>query len=135
MSVTGLSSDKESAQEYASTGVGLLAGSSILLLTVVWGTCVIVGKQSFKNDSHSSDTSYSSTRRIKQALTGSLLILSLYLNLLIHVLLCKYVITLFSRVQFLYTTNVEFYIINQSQPIVYLTLELVMIKVKYFDNI
>ncbi|KEH38650.1 calcium-binding EF-hand protein [Medicago truncatula] len=70
MLVTGLSSDKESAQEYASTGVGLLAGSSILLLTVVWGTCVIVGKQSLRNDSHSSDTSNSSTGRIKQALTG-----------------------------------------------------------------
>ncbi|RDY05856.1 Sodium/calcium exchanger NCL, partial [Mucuna pruriens] len=36
--VTRLSSDKESAQEYASTGVGLLAGLSILLLSVVWGT-------------------------------------------------------------------------------------------------
>ena len=80
MSVTGLSSDKESAQESASTGVGLLAGSSILLLTVVWGTCVIVGKQSLRNDSHSLDTSNSSTRRIKQALTGLLLILSLCLN-------------------------------------------------------
>ncbi|XP_045801277.1 sodium/calcium exchanger NCL-like [Trifolium pratense] len=67
--VTGLSSDKESAQEYASTGVGLLAGSSILLLTVVWGTCVIVGKQSLKNDSISV-TSYSSTERIKQSLIG-----------------------------------------------------------------
>jgi len=83
MPVTGLSSDKESAQEYASTGVGLLAGSSILLLTVVWGTCVIVGKQSFRNDSHSSNTSNSSRGRIKQALTGLLLILSLYLNPLI----------------------------------------------------
>ncbi|XP_027191850.1 sodium/calcium exchanger NCL-like [Cicer arietinum] len=62
--VTGLSSDKESAQEYASTGVGLLAGSSILLLTLVWGTCVIVGKQNLKNDS------YSSTRTIKQSLIG-----------------------------------------------------------------
>lgn len=38
------------AQEYAFTGVGLLAGSSILLLTLVWGTCVITGAQQFSND-------------------------------------------------------------------------------------
>ncbi|WJX73220.1 hypothetical protein P8452_57029 [Trifolium repens] len=62
--VTGLRSDKESAQEYASTGVGLLAGSSILLMTLVWGTCVIVSKQSLK------DISNSSQGTIKQYLTG-----------------------------------------------------------------
>ncbi|XP_027927782.1 sodium/calcium exchanger NCL-like [Vigna unguiculata] len=56
--VTGLSSDKEIAQESASTGVGLLAGSSILLLTVVWGTCVIIGKKN------------SSRRGITKSLTG-----------------------------------------------------------------
>ncbi|XP_027340347.1 sodium/calcium exchanger NCL-like [Abrus precatorius] len=67
--VTGLSSDKERAQEYASTGVGLLAGSSILLLTVVWGTCVIVGKQKLKNESHS-DGSNSSSGPIRESLTG-----------------------------------------------------------------
>ncbi|KAL1299589.1 hypothetical protein AAHE18_18G121500 [Arachis hypogaea] len=66
--VTGLSSDKESAQEYASTGVGLLAGSSILLLTVVWGTCVIIGKQKLKLDSDS-DATNSSCGGIKESLT------------------------------------------------------------------
>lgn len=29
------------------TGVGLLAGSSILLLTLVWGTCVLLGTKHF----------------------------------------------------------------------------------------
>ncbi|KAG4960755.1 hypothetical protein GLYMA_13G272300v4 [Glycine max] len=67
--VTGLSSDKESAQEYASTGVGLLAGSSIMLLTVVWGTCVIIGKQKLKNDPDSFGTN-SSNGGIKESLTG-----------------------------------------------------------------
>ncbi|XP_061348958.1 sodium/calcium exchanger NCL-like isoform X2 [Gastrolobium bilobum] len=67
--VTGLSSDAERAQEYASTGVGLLAGSSILLLTVVWGTCVIVGKQKLKNETNS-DGSNSSNGRIKESLPG-----------------------------------------------------------------
>ncbi|OMO74857.1 Calcium-binding EF-hand [Corchorus capsularis] len=42
---SGLLSTKEDAQEYAYTGVGLLAGSSILLLTIVWGTCLIVARQ------------------------------------------------------------------------------------------
>ncbi|KAJ1442431.1 hypothetical protein SESBI_00790 [Sesbania bispinosa] len=66
--VTGLSSGKESAQEYASTGVGLLAGSSILLLTVVWGSCVIVGRQNLTNDSSGSNNSLSG--KIKESLTG-----------------------------------------------------------------
>ncbi|CAL0303748.1 unnamed protein product [Lupinus luteus] len=71
--VTGLNSDKESAQHYASNGVGLLAGSSILLLTVVWGTCVIIGCEKLKDDpkSSGSNTSNSSNGRIKEALTGS----------------------------------------------------------------
>ncbi|XWS10959.1 hypothetical protein CRYUN_Cryun38cG0043100 [Craigia yunnanensis] len=42
---SGLMNTKEVAQEYAYTGVGLLAGSSILLLTIIWGTCLIVGSQ------------------------------------------------------------------------------------------
>ncbi|KAK7401788.1 hypothetical protein VNO78_13557 [Psophocarpus tetragonolobus] len=67
--VTGLSSNKEEAQEYASTSVGLLAGSSIMLLTVVWGTCVIVGKQKLKNDSNSCGLN-SSSGGIKASLTG-----------------------------------------------------------------
>ncbi|KAI3895510.1 hypothetical protein MKW92_010186 [Papaver armeniacum] len=42
--VSGLSKSKEIAEEKVLTGVGLLAGSTVLLLTLVWGTCVIVGK-------------------------------------------------------------------------------------------
>lgn len=40
---SGLLNTTEVAQEYVSTGVGLLAGTSILLLTLLWGTCVIAG--------------------------------------------------------------------------------------------
>ncbi|KAI5605156.1 hypothetical protein BDE02_01G332900 [Populus trichocarpa] len=43
MAASGLLNTREVAQEYVSTGVGLLAGTSILLLTMLWGTCVIVG--------------------------------------------------------------------------------------------
>ncbi|XP_044507194.1 sodium/calcium exchanger NCL2-like [Mangifera indica] len=38
-----LLSSKEVAEEYVYSGVGLLAGSSILQLTVIWGTCAILG--------------------------------------------------------------------------------------------
>ncbi|KAK1416722.1 hypothetical protein QVD17_25838 [Tagetes erecta] len=52
--VSGLSNTKDVAQEYVLTGVGLLAGSTILLLTLLWGTCVIIGSQKFDVDSRSS---------------------------------------------------------------------------------
>ncbi|KAG4384421.1 hypothetical protein GLYMA_13G272000v4 [Glycine max] len=42
--VSGLSGSKEVAQSQVSVGMGLLAGSTTLLLTIIWGTCVIVGK-------------------------------------------------------------------------------------------
>ncbi|MFS7966816.1 hypothetical protein Hanom_Chr09g00778271 [Helianthus anomalus] len=52
--VSGLSGTKDVAQEYVLTGVGLLAGSAILLLTLIWGTCVIVGGRKFSSESGSS---------------------------------------------------------------------------------
>ncbi|XP_004489056.1 sodium/calcium exchanger NCL [Cicer arietinum] len=42
--VSGLSGSTETAQSQVSVGMGLLAGSTVLLLTIIWGTCVIVGK-------------------------------------------------------------------------------------------
>ncbi|XP_054812743.1 sodium/calcium exchanger NCL-like [Prosopis cineraria] len=42
--VSGLSGSTETAQKQVSVGMGLLAGSTVLLLTIIWGTCVIVGK-------------------------------------------------------------------------------------------
>ncbi|RDY04255.1 Sodium/calcium exchanger NCL2, partial [Mucuna pruriens] len=67
--VSGLVSNEEAAQEYAFSGVGLLAGSSILLLTVVWGSCVIAGSQEF--DEHDSPASISSHKSLKALFTGS----------------------------------------------------------------
>lgn len=43
-SVSGLSGSAETAQSQVSVGMGLLAGSTVMLLTVIWGSCVIVGK-------------------------------------------------------------------------------------------
>lgn len=42
--VSGLSGSTETAQSQVSVGMGLLAGSTVLLLTIIWGTCIIVGK-------------------------------------------------------------------------------------------
>ncbi|XP_057963600.1 sodium/calcium exchanger NCL [Malania oleifera] len=42
--VSGLSGSKETAQSQVSVGMGLLAGSTVMLLTIIWGSCVIVGK-------------------------------------------------------------------------------------------
>ncbi|PSR96389.1 Vacuolar cation/proton exchanger like [Actinidia chinensis var. chinensis] len=42
--VSGLSGTSETAQSQVSVGMGLLAGSTVMLLTLIWGTCVIVGK-------------------------------------------------------------------------------------------
>ncbi|GFZ05461.1 sodium/calcium exchanger family protein / calcium-binding EF hand family protein [Actinidia rufa] len=42
--VSGLSGSTETAQSQVSVGMGLLAGSTVMLLTIIWGTCVVVGK-------------------------------------------------------------------------------------------
>ncbi|KAK1389276.1 putative sodium/calcium exchanger membrane region, EF-hand domain pair [Heracleum sosnowskyi] len=68
---SGLLSDNEKAQDYASTGLGLLAGTTIFLLTVVWGTCIIVGssQKSSNLNSYSSNSSTSSRSKIKTLLS------------------------------------------------------------------
>ncbi|KAL9248579.1 Sodium/calcium exchanger NCL-like protein [Drosera capensis] len=47
--VSGLSGSTDTAQSQVSVGMGLLAGSTVMLLTVIWGTCVIVGKCDIQN--------------------------------------------------------------------------------------
>ncbi|KAM6572461.1 hypothetical protein CsatA_016541 [Cannabis sativa] len=46
---SGLSGDKETAQRQVSVGMGLLAGSNVMLLTVLWGSCLIFGKCDLEN--------------------------------------------------------------------------------------
>ncbi|KAG8386380.1 hypothetical protein BUALT_Bualt03G0142800 [Buddleja alternifolia] len=48
--VSGLSGSTETAQSQVSVGMGLLAGSTVMLLTVIWGTCIIVGKCDLENN-------------------------------------------------------------------------------------
>lgn len=47
--VSGLSGSTATAQEQVSVGMGLLAGSTVMLITVIWGTCVLVGKCDIEN--------------------------------------------------------------------------------------
>ncbi|XP_059661460.1 sodium/calcium exchanger NCL-like [Cornus florida] len=53
--VSGISGSTETAQSQVSVGMGLLAGSTVMLLTVVWGTCVVVGKCDLDQDSIARD--------------------------------------------------------------------------------
>ena len=83
ISASGLLNTKEIAQEYVSTGVGLLAGSSIFLLTILWGTCVIVSRQDFSNSSKvskGSNSTQTSRQRLHALLTGMLLLIYLFIN-------------------------------------------------------
>lgn len=44
-----MSGTVETAQVQVSVGMGLLAGSTVMLLTVIWGSCIIVGKCDIEN--------------------------------------------------------------------------------------
>lgn len=48
--MSGLSGSTETAQSQVSVGMGLLAGSTVMLLTLVWGTCIVVGKCDLQNN-------------------------------------------------------------------------------------
>ncbi|KAB5521287.1 hypothetical protein DKX38_025606 [Salix brachista] len=66
--VSGLSGTTETAQSQVSVGMGLLAGSTVMLLTVIWGSCVVVGKC----DIHETDNYAIDRKDTKRfSLTGS----------------------------------------------------------------
>ncbi|XP_043689478.1 sodium/calcium exchanger NCL-like [Telopea speciosissima] len=64
--VSGLSGTTATAQSQVLVGMGLLAGSTVMLLTLLWGSCVIVGKCDIE-DSIATDSK--DTKRF--SLTGS----------------------------------------------------------------
>nr|GEY39313.1 sodium/calcium exchanger NCL-like [Tanacetum cinerariifolium] len=47
--VSGLSGSVDVAQEQVSVGMGLLSGSTVMLITVIWGACIYVGKCDIEN--------------------------------------------------------------------------------------
>jgi hypothetical protein len=54
--VSGLSGSKEVAQSQVLIGMGLLAGSTVMLLTILWGSCVVVGKCDLSENSTTLDS-------------------------------------------------------------------------------
>jgi hypothetical protein len=56
VSVSGLAGTKEVAQSQVLIGMGLLAGSTVMLLTLLWGSCVVVGKCDMSENSTATDS-------------------------------------------------------------------------------
>ncbi|KAG8070453.1 hypothetical protein GUJ93_ZPchr0006g42349 [Zizania palustris] len=56
ISVSGLSGTREVAQSQVLIGMGLLSGSTVMLLTLLWGSCVIVGKCDLSENSTTIDS-------------------------------------------------------------------------------
>jgi len=54
--VSGLSGSTEVAQSQVLIGMGLLAGSTVMLLTILWGSCVVVGKCDLSENSTAVDS-------------------------------------------------------------------------------
>ncbi|XP_059072568.1 sodium/calcium exchanger NCL2 isoform X2 [Cryptomeria japonica] len=54
--VSGISGSKETAQKQVLIGVGLLAGSTVMLLTALWGSCLVVGKCDLSEESKAIDS-------------------------------------------------------------------------------
>ncbi|XP_057816210.2 sodium/calcium exchanger NCL2 isoform X2 [Cryptomeria japonica] len=54
--VSGLSGSTETAQSQVLIGMGLLAGSTVMLLTLLWGSCLVVGKCDISGDSVAIDS-------------------------------------------------------------------------------
>ncbi|XP_068652674.1 sodium/calcium exchanger NCL1-like [Aristolochia californica] len=57
--VSGLSGSREIVQHKVLIGTGMLSGSTIMLLTLLWGSCVFVGRVNFAE--YSTTTSFSPT--------------------------------------------------------------------------
>jgi hypothetical protein len=50
--VSGLGATQAEAQSEVLVGMGLVAGSSVMLLTALWGSCLIVGRCDLVDTSH-----------------------------------------------------------------------------------
>ncbi|KAM5586188.1 sodium/calcium exchanger NCL-like [Rosa sericea] len=84
---SGFFNTKEIAEEYVYTGVGLLAGTSILLLTIVWGTCVIAGRQHFTSCNDTNPSTAFSWERIPALLTSCGITIDLETSVLARIMI------------------------------------------------
>ncbi|KAA8519701.1 hypothetical protein F0562_013854 [Nyssa sinensis] len=64
---SGLSASSEAAAEQAAMGVSVLAGSAVMLVTLIWGSCVALGSYDLSGTSNSSN----SKNKQSFSLTGS----------------------------------------------------------------
>uniref|UniRef100_A0A164UXR3 EF-hand domain-containing protein n=1 Tax=Daucus carota subsp. sativus TaxID=79200 RepID=A0A164UXR3_DAUCS len=64
--VTGLFSSDEGAQENVLTGVGMVAGSTILNLTLLWAACLLFGRQVFVQEADANSGNESSAETEKK---------------------------------------------------------------------
>lgn len=55
LSATGLSGTTDTVQEMAAMGMSILAGSAVMLLTLVWGGCVVFGSYRLSEASSSDE--------------------------------------------------------------------------------
>ncbi|KAL6205834.1 hypothetical protein ACLB2K_023086 [Fragaria x ananassa] len=84
---SGFFNTKEIAEDYVYTGIGLLAGTSILLLTVLWGTCVIVGRQHFTSCNDANSSTAFSWERILALLTNCGITIDMETSVLARIML------------------------------------------------
>ncbi|KAM7500735.1 hypothetical protein LguiA_025149 [Lonicera macranthoides] len=83
---SGLSASTETAEQQAAMGMGLLAGSAVMMLTLVWGACVAFGSYDLSEDSTSpksehhkplSLTGFGLTTDLKTRWTARLMLISM----------------------------------------------------------
>ncbi|XP_048130101.1 sodium/calcium exchanger NCL2-like isoform X2 [Rhodamnia argentea] len=112
---SGLLNSKEVAQEYVVTGVGLLAGSSILLLTLLWGTCVLLGSRDFCDgmERNTSSSSNYSGKKFLSSLKGSGIITDLKTSYTARIMV-------FSAIPFIMIQIPDIFLIYSAQRIVIL---------------
>ncbi|XP_018731636.2 sodium/calcium exchanger NCL [Eucalyptus grandis] len=126
---SGLLNSEEVAQEYVVTGVGLLAGSSILLLTLLWGTCILLGSREFSDgrESNPSNSSKVSLKKFISTFKGSGIITDLETSYTARIMV-------FSAIPFIMIQIPEIFSISSAQRIVILcTLAVsVMLLLLYF---
>lgn len=62
---SGLLVSREQAQVSVSSALGSNVGSSVLNLTVLWGICVILGRQNISGNSNTKTSAESSSSTLK----------------------------------------------------------------------
>ncbi|KAM7530622.1 hypothetical protein LguiB_034032 [Lonicera macranthoides] len=64
LTVSGLWSSTKDEQAQAALGMGLIAGTSVMLLTLVWGSCVLFGSFDLSNSSPSTDIQHNTLKTL-----------------------------------------------------------------------